>query len=121
MNEAFDKYLWRCKIDITEYTDGDSHYITLRSPTTLEMKTLAKIEKALHKSSAENLEEVFNMMHDFIELCRVLIVDHDFFYEGKKIPAKDVAEFMDSQINLSKAVMQEFMLNLPLLIKSEKK
>lgn len=121
MNGAFDKYLWRCKVDITEYTDGDSHYITLRGPTTLEMKSLLKMENALHKSSAENLEEVFSVMHDFNELCGVLIVDHDFLYEDKKIPAKDVAEFMDSQIDLSKAVMQEFMLNLPLLKKSGKK
>lgn len=120
MNGVFNKYLWKCKIDITEFTDGDSHYITLRSPTTLEMKSLVKMQNELHKVDEDNVEAVFDVMHDFNELCCTLIIDHDFCDGDKKIPSKDVSEFLDSQIELSKAVMQEFMTNLPLLKKSGK-
>lgn len=118
MNGVFNKYLWKCKVDISEFTAGDNHFVTLREPTTSEMKDLVKLQNGLSKIDENNVDEVFTVIHGFTELSKTLIIDHDFYDEDKKLPSKDVAEFMDSKMNLAKAVMKEFMANLPLLQKS---
>lgn len=118
MNGVFNKYIWKCKVDISEFTEGDNHFVTLREPSTSETKDLVKYQNGLSKIDENNVDEVFAVIHGFTELSKVLIVDHDFYDGDKKLPSKDVAEFLDSKVRLAKAVMKEYMANLPLLQKS---
>lgn len=125
MNNTFNKFLWKGKIDITEYTEGEEHYITLREPNTAEMKELAKMESLIKTSDEKNETENFvEATEKFADACNTLIVDHNFFTEEEnpqKLPSKEVAAFLKSKIALVQYVMQEYMTSLPLVRKNAKK
>lgn len=123
MNGTFNKFLWKCKIDISEYTENEQHFITLREPTIDEQKKLIKTFEALESVTEQEYEGAFDGLSGFVELCNTLIIDHNFTDDtsGNKLPSKEVAEFISCKVDLAKAVMQGYMKELPLLKASGKK
>lgn len=122
MNGTFNKFIWKCKIDISEFTEGENHFITLREPTLQEYKALGKVEEAMARmEDGTDITASFDAMAQFAELCNTLIIDHDFLDGDKKCASKEVAEFIAAKMDLAQAVMAEFFSKLPLLQKSGKK
>lgn len=126
MDNTFNKFLWKCKIDISEFTADEEHFITLREPNTAEMKELSKIQSLLQNTGKEEeeAENVFEATDKFASACSTLIVDHNFFTEGEdpqKLPAKEIVLFMKSKIDLIEHVMEKYMTSLPLVQKNAKK
>lgn len=117
MNANFNKYLWNIKLDVSRYTEGDSHYIKMREPNIAEFKEIVKIQKMLDSEDADESENVMDALEKFCDISRTLIVDHDFYSEGEepqKLPSKEVSEFLTSKMTLSKFVLGEYLMNLPL-------
>ncbi len=115
MNQAFNKYLFRKKIDITSFCSPDAHFVELREPTVAEFKTLTKMVKLVEKEDAEQQMEAASL---FCSQLSTLIVDHDFFDETKKtdkLPSKEVADFISSKTDMTVYVLSEYMSSLPLV------
>lgn len=122
MHNSLNKYLTKIKIDLTDFT-GDSHYITLREPNMAEWKELMTIQKNLQKAS-DDVEKIEAIIPFGDVLC-TLIVDNDF-YEGegvdkKAMPAKDLAEFASSKLDMQMHILGEYIKQLPLASQSGKK
>lgn len=115
MNPSLTKFIWSHKIDVSEYTGDEQHYLILREPNTAEFKQLVKVEKDIINDDSE--ERVFDALETFAELTKTLIIDHDFYEDmekTKRLSAKDISELMSSKIDMIKYVMGEYMQALPL-------
>lgn len=117
----FNKYLWKRKIDVSDFTLGEEHYIVLREPNVAEFKQLTKMQKAFDGDEVEGTVET---IESFVSLASTLIVDHNFYNEEdteQRLPAKEVAEFLGEKLGLANYVMSDYFSNLPLLQGSEAK
>lgn len=125
MNSTFNKFLWKTKIDVSNFTEGEEHYITLREPNTAEMKEIARMQSLIQNSTEEDeTENIFDATDNFAEICSTLIVDHNFFTEEanpQKLPSKEVSAFLKSKIGLIQHIMAEYMTQLPLAKANAKK
>lgn len=126
MHATFNNYLWTCKIDISAYTEPETHFITLREPNIAEVKELVKLQKLIDDDKAEDYEiNVIDAIDRFCGICCTLIINHDFYEDPgkdtKKQGAKEVVEFMRSKIDLAQEVLASYMAELPLLKASKKK
>lgn len=130
MSNIFNKYLWKEKFDISEYTQPDSHFVSLREPNTAEFKQLCKIQSKFTEADKLKDDEfaqadaMFEIVDSFCDICATLITDHDFFDESdetKKASSKEVAEFIRAKINLAKYLLGEYITKVPLVQQSAKK
>lgn len=126
MNATFLKCLLQKKVDITNFCAGNSHFVCMREPTNAEMKTIASILKVVDKEDKEDdsAASTIEALEKFTSLLPTLITDHDFFDEEektKKLPCKDVAEFVSSKVEMGIFLIQEYMALLPLERKTAKK
>lgn len=120
MNASLSKFIWRKSFDVSEWTEGESHMIVLREPNTAEFKQLVKIQKKL--TSEDDGESVVDVLETFTELCKTIIVDHDFYEDDNtaKLSSKDLAEFISCRLEFAQALITDYMMSLPLLQKSGK-
>lgn len=105
MNKAFEGYLFKKKIDLTQYCNGDERFVTLREPTTPEVLVILK--------DANGEDSDMKMMGNIIPLLPALIFEHNFFDGDKKIPNKDVAEFVQSKVDMMMDVTIQYVSALP--------
>lgn len=111
MNSAFNGYLFKKRIDISKYCNGDERFVTLREPSSPEF--LKIIEGA---GKGEGDDEIV-MMKNLIPILKDLIFEHNFFdaeKNEKKIPNSEVAEFLCSKIDLMVDITVQYVSSLPL-------
>lgn len=125
MHASLNKYLWKCRIDISAYTEEDQHFVILREPNTAEFKELLKLQVDLEGDDInKQIDGIYETLNSFVDLAKTLIVDHNFYEEdaeGKKLTSKDIAEFLGSKTELAQFVMGEYLNQLPLLKGSDGK
>ncbi|TAH55203.1 MAG: hypothetical protein EWM51_03725 [Treponema sp.] len=111
MNAAFNGYLFKKRIDITKYCNGDERFVTLREPSSQEF---LKIIDGADKGGDDG---DIVMMKNLIPLVPDLIFEHNFFdaeKNEKKISNREVAEFLCSKIDLMVDLTVQYVSSLPL-------
>ena len=118
MNESLRRFLWKKTFDVSEWTEGETHKITMREPNTAEFKKLVGLQKALTDDKEGEL--IGDVLETFVDLTATIIVDHDFYDDNdknKKLGAKEIAEFIGSKLDLTKSLLTDYMSSLPLMQK----
>ncbi len=118
LNANLAKFLFKKKIDITEFCGGESHFIELREPNIAEFKEIGKLQNI---GNGSDLEKTLGAAETFNNQLNTLIVNHDFYEDAdtsKKLSSKEVAALVESKLDLTIFIIGEYMTALPLVSKT---
>lgn len=119
MNPAFNRYMYKVTIDVTEFCNGEKHSIVLKEPETADYRKLSGLVKKLPSlKDNPDMDVLVDGVEGFSELLPKLIVDHDFTEENnpsQKLSSKDVADWCSSKLDVLMEVIGKYLPALPLL------
>lgn len=105
---------WKHRIEIgAEYTNTEGSYIEVRQPNNAEWKVIFRVQKVAQKGT-EDADAFCDAMVDFCGLLKTVIIDHNLFDGDKKMSAKEIADYINSDMQLTYHVLGEYFNALPL-------